>query len=71
MMSTPAMVLNSSPLRCSDVPGPDEAKEYLPGSFLQSAISSATVLTGSDCGTPRRFDSTATREMPTMSLSAS
>ena len=70
-MSTPAMVLNSSPLRCSEVPGPDEAKEYLPGAALQSAISSATVLAGSDGVTPSRLARMATREMPTMSLSAS
>ena len=71
MMSTPASALNSSPLRCSEEPGPDDAKEYLPGSFLQSAISSATLSTGSVCVTPSRFTSSASREIATMSLSGS
>ncbi len=69
MMSTSASFLKSSPLRCSDVPGPDEANEYLPGSFLQSAISSATLLAGSDGVTPSRLARVATREIATMSLS--
>jgi hypothetical protein len=71
MMSTPAIALNSSPLRCSDEPGPDEAKEYLPGSFLQSAISSATVLTGRLSVTPSRLTRVASSDTATMSLSGS
>ena len=71
MMSTPAIALNNSPLRCSDVPGPDEAKEYLPGSFLQSAISSATFPAGRLLVTPSRLASSATREIAIRSLSGS
>jgi len=36
-----------------------------------SNVAGKDAFTGSDCGTPSRLDSTATREMPTMSLSAS
>ena len=46
-MSTPAIVLNSSPDRCCDVPLPLEANEYLPGLALSSAISSFTSFAGS------------------------
>ena len=54
-MSVPVITLNISPQRWSDVPCPDEAKAYLPGSRLSSAISSGTVLTGSALFTTSRF----------------
>ena len=50
-MSVPVMLLNSSADMCVDAPAPEEAKVSLPGSFLASAISSATVFAGESGGT--------------------
>jgi len=47
-MSTPAVILNSSPATCEVVPVPNEASAILPGLALAWAISSGTDLTGSD-----------------------
>ena len=43
-MSTPAMLLKSSPDKCCDVPLPLDANEYLPGLAFNSVINSATFL---------------------------
>src|SRR3954452_19753745 len=41
-MSVPVITLNISPERCSEVPTPEDAKAYLPGSRFSSAMSSGT-----------------------------
>ena len=48
VISTLAMVLNSSPVRCAVEPTPCEAKLILPGCFLASSISSLTLFAGTD-----------------------
>ena len=45
-ISTPAIILKSSPDRCSVVPLPAEAYEYLFGFFFSSAISSGRLWAG-------------------------
>ncbi len=54
-MSVPVIALNISPDRCSEVPCPDDAKAYLPGSFFSRRIRSCTVLTGRLLLTTSRF----------------
>src|SRR5262245_50956057 len=44
----PAIILNSSPARCDAEPVPNEPMLIVPGFALASAISSATVLAGTD-----------------------
>jgi hypothetical protein len=51
----PAIDLSNSPLNCVGVPVPPEAKLSAPGLALASAISSLTLVTGSDGGTTTRF----------------
>src|SRR5215470_1732337 len=47
-MSSPSDRRNCSPARCGGAPVPPEAKVYLPGLALTSAISSLTLLAGTD-----------------------
>src|ERR1044072_1910261 len=51
--SIPAMRLNSSPARCSEVPMPDEQYVTLPGSALARAMNSGTDLDGDEFGTAK------------------
>ena len=53
------------------MPDPDEAKEYLPGLALASAISSGTVLAGTPGRTIRRLGSDHSMLTPVKSFSAS
>ena len=46
MPSVPVFCQNSAAVRWSDEPTPEDANVTLPGVFLSSAISSATVLAG-------------------------
>ncbi len=52
-MSRPVMVLNSSPARWGRLPLPAELKKNFPGCALMSAISSASVLAGTEGCTTR------------------
>jgi len=54
-ISTPVIVLNSSPERCCDVPLPLDAKLYLPGLALSSAINSRTSFAGNSGLTTSMF----------------
>src|SRR5204862_2215687 len=54
-MSTPAMLLKSSPDKCCDVPLPLDANEYLPGLAFNSVINSVTFCAGMSGLTTRRF----------------
>src|SRR6266568_3888893 len=47
-MSTPVIILNSSPERCCVVPFPPDAMLILPGLALAWAMNSGTVLAGTD-----------------------
>ena len=70
-MSTPAMLLNSSPDRCCDVPLPLEAKVYLPGFFFISAMSSATVFAGTSLFTTSMLGTRAISVIGTKSFTGS
>src|SRR4029079_7266367 len=61
VISTPVIVLNSSPDRWIDVPLPDDAKLSLPGFAFAYAISSCTDLNGNDGLTTSTFGTPATR----------
>ena len=67
-MSVPVITLNISPDRCNDVPCPEEAKAYLPGSFFSSAINSGTVVTGRLLLTTSRFGKVPTIDTGAKSL---
>ena len=66
-----ASCLKSSPLICGLVPAPEEAKEYLPGSALVSAISSGTVLAGRSSRVISMLGTDHSMAMPVKSLAAS
>ena len=70
-MSTPAMLLKSSPDRCCDVPLPLEANVYLPGFAFISATSSATFFAGTFGLMTSRFGSRAISVIGTKSRTGS
>ena len=70
-MLTPAMLLNSSPLMCGLVPGPDEAKENLPGLAFTTAMNSAMLLAGKSSRVISMFGTSHRMETPVKSLAAS
>ncbi len=58
-MSTPAIVLKSSPDRCCDVPLPDEANVYFPGLAFSKTTSSFTSFAGTPGLTTSMFGTRA------------
>ena len=66
-----AMLLNSSAVRCVELPAPEEAKVSLPGSFFASATSSATFFAGSSLGTASTLLIEAMKITGSRSLAAS
>ena len=59
-MSTPVITLNISPDRCCELPLPEDEKVSWPGLCRASAISSCTVLAGTDGCTTRTFETVPT-----------
>ena len=70
-MSTPAMLLKSSPDRCCDVPLPLDANEYLPGFAFNNAMSSATFFAGISGLTTSMFGTRAISVIGTKSFTGS
>src|SRR5215470_3877739 len=69
--SRPKLSLNNSPDRCGVEPVPGCAKLYLPGLALISAISSLTLLAGTDGATVSTFGDAAIKVIGAKSLNGS